>query len=122
MWPFKKKQKNPEPLPSGPISFSQLDITERFGDNLRLTAEEWIATVALNERIPNPQAQGLPPRGAGDEVIYATADRLSKMRESIHIESDGVYCPTCHIANTSIARLRTPCPKCGKPLLRFGWD
>jgi len=122
MWPFKKKPEDPETLPPGAVSFSQLDITETFADNLRLTQDDWVETTALNERIPDPETQGLPPRGASDEVVYAAADRLSKLRESIPIESDGVYCPTCHIANTSLPRLRTPCPKCGRPLLKFGWD
>jgi hypothetical protein len=122
MWPFKKKPKSPEPFPAGAISFSQLDITETFGDNLQLTEADWVQTSPLNERIPDPQLQGLPPRGADDATVYAIAERLSQLRESIQIESDGVYCPTCHIANTSLAKLRTPCPKCGKPLLKFGWD
>jgi hypothetical protein len=122
MWPFKKKPKHAEPFPPGPISFTQLDITETFSDNRRLSAEEWVSTVPLNERVADPKSQGLPTRGSDPEAVYATADRLSKIRESIPIEGDGVYCPTCHIANTSLARLRTPCPKCGKPLLKFGWD
>lgn len=122
MWPFKKKPKDAQSLPPGAISFSQLDITETFRDNLRLAADEWVQTKPLNERIPDPQAQDLPARGASDEAVYAAADRLSRLRESIPIESDGVYCPVCHIASTSLPKLRTPCPKCGKPLLKFGWD
>jgi hypothetical protein len=122
MWPFKKKPKSPKPFPAGAISFSQLDITETFGDNLQLTEADWVQTAPLNERIPDPQSQGLPPRGADDDTVYAIAARLSQLRESIPIEGDGVYCPTCHIANTSLAKLRMACPKCGKPLLKFGWD
>lgn len=122
MWPFKKKPKNSSQLPPGSISFSQLDLTETFGDNLRLTEEEWVQTSPLNERVPDPEAQGLPPKGAPQDVVFAVADRLSKIRESIPIASDGVYCPCCHIANIAISKLRTPCPKCGKPLLKFGWD
>jgi hypothetical protein len=37
------------------------------------------------------------------------------------IPSAGVYCPVCHIANVDLGRLRTPCPQCGRPLLKFGW-
>jgi hypothetical protein len=49
MWPFKKKAK-PETstMPSGQISYSQLDITESFGDNERLEPEDWISTVPLS--------------------------------------------------------------------------
>lgn len=122
MWPFKKKSKNPEPFPAGALSYSQLDITETFDDNLRLTEDDWVTTVPLNEQVADPQSQGLPPRGANHDVVYAIADRLSNLRESIQIANDGVYCPTCHVANTTLAKLRTPCPKCGRPLLKFGWD
>jgi hypothetical protein len=123
MWPFKKKTK-PEiqMMPPGQISYSQLDITETFGDNERLKPDEWISTVPLSKTTPNGQASGLPPADASDEQVYAVADRMSQMRESIPIPSDGVYCPVCHIANTQLARLRTPCPKCRRPLLKFGWD
>ena len=50
------------------------------------------------------------------------ASKLSQVRESIPIPNDGVYCPICHIANIELAKLRTPCPKCGRALLKFGWD
>lgn len=122
MWPFKSKQKTPAAVPPQQISFSQVDITERFGDNLSLSPDEWIGTVPLNARVPNPQSQGLPPPGAADEDTYLVADRLSRLREAMHIPTDGVYCPICHLANVAASRLRTPCPKCGRPLLKFGWD
>lgn len=109
-------------MPPGEIRFSQLDITETFGDNLRLTEDDWVETSPLNERVPDPVSKGLPASGADDETIYAIAERMSRIRERIQIPGDGVYCPTCHIANTSSARLRTACPKCGRPLLKFGWD
>jgi len=35
-------------LPPGEISYSQLDITERFDDHLHLKPEDWIQTVPLN--------------------------------------------------------------------------
>ena len=123
MWPFKKKtQATAQKMPPGQISFSQLDFTESFGDNLRLKPEDWIATTPLNRTIPSGQASGLPPVDASDEVVYAVASRLSQIRESIPIPNDGVYCPNCHIANIQLAKLRTPCPKCGRALLKFGWD
>ena len=110
----------PQTLPPGEISYSQLDITERFDDHLHLKADDWIQTVPLNKSAPN--GKGLPPIDAGPDEVYKAAERLSKFRESISIPNDGVYCPVCHIANTQLAKLRTPCPKCGRPLLKFGWD
>ena len=123
MWPFKKKQKeHVQFVPPQEISFSQADITERFGDHLTLGADDWIETTPLNATNPNPTAQGLPPVGASDEEVYRIADGMSRLRETIPIPNDGVYCPICHIANVTLARLRTPCPKCGRELLKFGWD
>ncbi len=107
-------------MPPGEISYSQLDITERFDDHLHLKPEDWISTVPLNKSGPN--GKGLPPVDASADEVYKAAERLSQFRESISIPSDGVYCPVCHIANTQLAKLRTPCPKCGRALLKFGWD
>ena len=109
-----------ETMPPGEISYSQLDITERFDDHLHLKPEEWILTVPLNKSVPN--GKGLPPVDASADDVYKAAVTLSQFRESISIPNDGVYCPVCHIANTQLAKLRTPCPKCGRPLLKFGWD
>jgi len=120
MWPFKRKQilhVSPEH-----ISFSHVDTTERFGDNLSLTADGWINTTPLNRVVPDAQSMGLPPVGATDDEVYRVAERLSRRRESVAIPDDGVYCPICHIANMTLARLRTPCPTCGRELLKFGWD
>lgn len=121
MWPFNK---NPKPIaqavPPGEISYSQLDITANFGDNVHLKPEDWIETNPLNKTTPS--GRGLPPLDANDETVYAMASRLSTLRESIAIPDDGVYCPVCHIANIELSRLRTPCPKCGRALLKFGWD
>ena len=109
-------------MPSNQISFSQLDITERFDDNARLKPEEWISTVPLNTTTRDGQAMGLPSVDASEEDVYEVASKLSQLRESIPIPNDGVYCPICHIANIDLAKLRTPCPKCGRALLKFGWD
>ena len=109
-------------MPPGQISYSQVDITESFGDDERLKPEDWIATVPLNKMNTNGPANGLPPVDASDEDVYKAAEKLSRMRESVSIPSDGVYCPVCHIANTQLSKLRTPCPKCGRALLKFGWD
>lgn len=123
MWPFKKKQTpKPEPFLSGPISFSQVDTTERFGDNLRLAPDEWITTTPLNTLTQDPESMGLPPVGASPDEVFRIASQLSRLRESIPIPGDGVYCPVCHIASADINRLRTPCPRCGRALLKFGWD
>jgi hypothetical protein len=105
-----------------PISFSQVDITDRFGDDQRLGPDEWIETTPLNSSIPDPEAMGLPPMGADADEVYRIADRLSALRESIPVPNDGVYCPVCHIANVDLGRLRMPCPRCRRPLLKFGWD
>jgi hypothetical protein len=123
MWPFKKKQLvKTQPFPPGPISFSQVDITERFGDNLGLAQEEWITCIPLNTITQDPESVGLPAIGASAEEVFEIASRLSRLRESIVIPSDGVYCAVCHIANVDITRLNTPCPQCGRELLKFGWD
>ena len=123
MWPFtKKKATKVEMMPAGEFSYSQVDITERFGDNLRLTPEDWISTVPLNTLPGNSGSKGLPPLGAGVEEVYKIASSLSELRESIPLLDDGVYCPVCHIANVDQSKLRTPCRKCGRPLLKFGWD
>jgi hypothetical protein len=105
-----------------PILYSQLDITEGFGDDQHLGPDQWIATTPLNATTGDPVSMGLPPVGATEEEVYRVADWLSGLRESIPIPNDGVYCPVCHIANVDLRRLRTPCPECGRPLLKFGWD
>ena len=121
MWPFKKKPK-PEPPSPQRIGFSQIDSTEHFGDNERLGVEDWIATFPLNSRSPNPTSMGLPALGASDEETYRVAAYLSSARDHINVKADGVYCPICHIASISLSKLKTPCPKCSRPLLRFGWS
>jgi len=104
------------------ISFSQLDITERFDDNQSLGADDWITTTPLNATIEDPESAGLPSIDADSEQVYQIASTLSELRESMPIPNDGVYCPICHIANVDLGKLRTPCPQCGRGLLKFGWD
>jgi hypothetical protein len=103
------------------LAFSQLDITERFDDEKRLGLDDWIDTTPLNRRVPNPVSSGLPSVDADCDEVYRVASTMSELRESIPIDGDGVYCPICHIANVDIKKLRTPCPKCGRELLKFGW-
>lgn len=103
------------------LSYSQLDITERFDDNQNLGSDDWIETRPLNAAIEDPASAGLPSLDADAEDVYRIATTLSELRESIPIPDDGVYCPICHIANVDLAKLRTPCPKCGRGLLKFGW-
>jgi hypothetical protein len=110
-----------EKIPPEAISFSQLDVTERFDDNRSLGPDEWISTTPLNSTIRNPESAGLPSLGADPEEVYRVASKLSALRESVSIPDDGVYCPICHIANVDLGKLRTPCPKCGRELLKFGW-
>ncbi len=104
------------------LSYSQLDITENFGDNLSLKPDDWIETSPLNMSMDNPESVGLPPKDADTQTVYEVAVRMSEIREQIPIPSDGVYCPICHIANIEINKLHTPCPRCGRNLLKFGWD
>jgi hypothetical protein len=118
MWPFKKKT---DVRPQA-IAFTQLDTTDGFGDNAKLGPDDWVETTPLSQHVEGAEAQGLPPAAASDDAIYQTASRLSETRESFSLPDDGVYCPVCHIANTDQQRLRTPCPTCGRPLLKFGWD
>ncbi len=110
-----------EAMDPNAIGFSQLDITERFDDDQTLAVDDWIETTPLNSRIPDPVSSGLLSLDADCEEVYRTALAMSEMRESIPISGDGVYCPICHIANIDITKLRTPCPKCGRGLLKFGW-
>lgn len=123
MWPFKKKQApKAELFASEPISFSQVDTTEQFGDNHRLAPDEWIGTIPLNTITQDPESMGLPAVGTTADEVFQIETNLSRLRESIPIPDDGVYCPVCHIANMDIDKLRTPCPQCGRELLKFGWD
>jgi hypothetical protein len=110
-----------EKIATEAISFSQLDITEQFDDNQTLGKDDWISTRPLNSTIPNPESAGLPSPGADSEEVYRVACKMSSLRESIPIPDDGVYCPICHLANVDLEKLRTPCPKCGRELLKFGW-
>jgi len=118
MWPFRKKRKAPVPA----MMYSQADVTGAFGDDQRLGPDDWITSVPLNASTADPVSMGLPPVGADEDEVYRLASKLSELRESIPIPNDGVYCPVCHMANVDLGRLRTPCPQCGRPLLKFGWD
>ena len=110
-----------ETMPAEEIGFSQLDITENVDDNQNLGKDEWISTTPLNSRIPNPESAGLPAPGADADEVYRVALAMSVIRESMPLLGDGVYCPICHIASVDLAKLRTPCPQCGRELLKFGW-
>ena len=103
------------------ISYSQLDITDRFNDNIGRGVDEWITTSPMNAGIEDPESVGLPSCDADSEEVYRVASAMSEFRESIPIPDDGVYCPICHIANVDLGKLRTPCPQCGRGLLKFGW-
>jgi hypothetical protein len=97
-------------------------MTEGFRDDQALLPGEWIDTQPLNESVAEPESMGLPPRGAPADEVYRIADNLSRLRESVSLPQDGVYCPVCHRATVGLSRLRLPCPTCSRPLLRFGWD
>ncbi len=117
IWPSRKKKQTPPVL-----MYSQVDITEAFGNDQRLSLDEWIVTVPLNATTSNPESMGLPPVNANADEVHRVASMLSELRESIPIRNDGVYCPVCHTANVDLERLRKPCPQCGRPLLKFGWE
>jgi|SRR5687767_9213816 len=117
MWPFKKKIKvQPQLL------YSQLDLTDGFGDNLSMDINDWIKTQPLNLTTKDPESMGLPSTSATSEEVYQIGIKMSAIRESVRIENDGVYCPICHIANPDLSKLHSPCPECGRKLLKFGWD
>ena len=86
MWPFSKKGK----APVDAMYYSQVDITEAFGDDQRLGPDEWIATTPLNATTKNPESMGLPPGGAGADEVYRVASKLSELRESIPIPAGGI--------------------------------
>lgn len=111
-----------QPTPPTATSFSQVDATEGFEDDSGLKPEDWVPTVPINALVPEPEESGLPPLGASPDQVFGITSGLSKVRESLSLASDGVYCAVCHIANVDLAKLRTPCPRCGRELLQFGWD
>lgn len=117
-----QKKQSPQMIDPSELRYSQLDITETFGDNLRLKPDEWIATIPLSAKIPNPESRGLPALNADPETVYTMAASMSKIREQFAGLNDGVYCPVCHVANVDPKKLHTPCPKCSRQLLKFGWD
>ena len=128
MWPFKKKLAPVVTVDPRQLSFSQTDIPKSVENNLSLDPNDWVQTMPINALVP--EARGLPPLDATQDQIYQVADRLSRLRESLRLSGgslsdklsgDGVYCPTCHIANTQLSMLRKPCPRCGRELLQFGW-
>ena len=86
--PFKRKQPaTPEvPLPAK-LSYSQVDVTERFGDNIGLQPDTWVATVPLNSHSSAPEEMGLPPRGASEDDVFGIASALSRVRESSAIRT-----------------------------------
>src|SRR5215831_2621451 len=109
MWPFARRGSKTQSGPESQILFSQVDTTKNFGDNRSLTPGDWIKTTPLNSMIEDGQSMGLPAVGASEDEVYGIAARLSLVRESVSIPSDGVYCPVCHIANVELGKLRAPC-------------
>ena len=104
--------------------FSQLDVTEHFDDRDRLTVDDWIKTIPLISTLDPIQGSkmGLVSPEAPDDEVYKRALNMSLARGKVGDPKDGVYCPISHMANIDLKKLGTPCPKCGRPLLRFGWD
>lgn len=104
--------------------FSQLDITEKFDDRCQLKPEDWIRTTPLISTLDPIEGikMGLVSPEAPDDEVYERAVKMSRIRDSVNNPEDGVYCPICHKANIELKKLGTPCPTCGRLLLRFGWD
>ena len=127
MWPFKKKNAPVAMVDPRQLSFSQTDVPKNVGDTLSLGPDDWVETMPINALVQD--ARGLPPADATEDQVYELAERLSGIREALRLSGklsdklsgDGVYCPTCHIANTQLSILRKPCPRCGRELLQFGW-
>ncbi len=104
------------------ISYSQIDVTEFFDQNLTLSKNEWAKTTPITVRLKDMYGKmGLPVQNSTDEQVYQIASKLSLLRALFGNENDGVYCPICHIANIDLNKLHTPCPNCGRKLLKFGW-
>ena len=123
MWPFKKKaEPATQVAPIKQILYSQVDITENFGDNEKFKPDDWIQTIPLNISTKDGKSRGLPAINASMDEVYSIAVKMSEMRASISIPNDGVYCPICHIANIQLSKLHAPRPTCNRPLLKFGWD
>ena len=124
MWPFKKK---PKPslafAPPQQISFSQVDITERFSDNLSLGPGDWIETAPLNASIPNPESQGLPAIGATEEEVYrGSAFAVARVhrdsyRWSLLPRLPHSECVTCSPAH-SVPKVRPPTAEVWMGLIR----
>src|SRR5437764_1319177 len=74
--PEKKIKVETQKMPPGQISYSQLDITESFGDNERLKPDDWISTQPLSKTTPNGRASGLPSAGATNNEVYAIALKM----------------------------------------------
>ena len=104
------------------FKYSQTDITPNGGENTTMGPDDWTPTVAINTQNPHPEAFGLPPKSAAPEKVYEIAAAMSASRGRLGVGGDGVYCPICHIASIDLKKLDAPCPKCGRKLLRFGWD
>ncbi len=101
--------------------FSQLDITERFDDRNRLKPEEWINTIPLGYQQIHQGVKINLISSEDPNEIYRVATSMSGTRNIINNVNDGVYCPICHRASIDLKKLGTPCPICGRSLLRFGW-
>ena len=102
-------------------SADSFGVDQSHSDSEGLDAGEWFELTPLNEMMDNPESMGLPAPGSSEDDIYRIASDLSSIRESFPIPEDGygVYCPVCGIGNKDLQKLRTPCPTCGRKLLRF---
>jgi hypothetical protein len=71
-----------EPAAHLEISYSQLDITESFGNEVELGPDDWIATTPLNTSVQDPTAVGLPPV---DAIRSHYADRVKDPKQWLRL-------------------------------------
>jgi hypothetical protein len=117
---FKTKKKI-ERIDLSKVSFTQVDFTESFGDNLKLKPEDWITTIPINSNCPNTESMGLPPLDANSDQVYVIAEYLSLLRGQITGLNDGVYCPICHMANNEIKKLHEFISNCFEVEVKAGY-
>jgi len=102
--------------------YGQLDVIEPERD-VKMTSSDWVQTVPIIVNDDYRETLGYAHKDDSPEEVYERAMMLSMVRnQHIKDDSDGVYCPLCHIANIELSKQGDPCPQCERPLLRFGWN
>ncbi len=89
MWPFHKKTRpESQMMPPGQISYTQLDITETFGDNERLKPDDWVPTQPLSQMTPSssPPANPIAGRDAFHGVPILSTTPTSQQCEWFRLD------------------------------------